>query len=91
MKECVKAGMAIPFGGGLVGGKTWSGEQCYQCVDKPDRCSNKFPGTSWLAACQANCAAPKFCMKVGNYQGNGCFRCVEPPEDCKDIGVVDMV
>lgn len=90
--ECIKAGLAIPGflpgGGGLVGGKTLMGTQCYKCVAKPDRCNQQWPGTSWLAACQANCAAPKQCIQVGIFEGNACFQCVDAPKTCADMGLL---
>ena len=86
--ECVKAGTALPLGGGTFGGKTWSGEQCYKCQPKPDRCNQKWPGTSWLAACQATCPAPKKCVQVGIHEGNACFACQAPPQSCKDMGLL---
>lgn len=89
--ECVKAGVTLPFGGGTIGGTTWSGTQCYQCVPKPDRCSDAFPGTTWLAACKANCAGPnKDCAFVGAYQGNDCYKCVEfNVETCGKFGLLE--
>ncbi len=93
--ECVKAGWApAPVPGGFpgspggFGGKTLSGRQCYQCNPKPDRCNQQWPGTSWLAACQANCAAPKQCVQIGIFQGNACFQCVDKPQECKDLGMI---
>lgn len=87
--ECVLAGIALPFGGGPFGGKTWSGVQCYQCVPKPDRCSDVFPGTSWLASCQAACKAPDACIFKGVVQGNDCYKCEPTPDECLDMWAMD--
>ncbi len=88
LTECVPAGVTLPFGGGTIGGKTWSGVQCYKCQAKPDRCNQRWPGSSWLAACQANCAAPDVCMFQGIHQGNACFKCQKAPKTCKDMGLL---
>ena len=86
--ECVSAGVTLPGIGGTIGGKTWSGVQCYKCVAKPDRCNQRWPGTSWLAACQANCAPPNTCILAGIHQGNACFKCQKAPKDCKAMGLL---
>ena len=87
--ECVKAGMTVPLTGTTVGGKTWSGEQCYDCVARPDRCNQKWPGTTWLADCQKICAGPdKKCVFVGRHDGNDCYKCEEKIAECKDMGLL---
>jgi len=90
--ECVKAGVTVPLTGTTVGGKTWSGEQCYDCVARPDRCNQKWPGTTWLADCQKTCVDPdKKCVLVGVHDGNDCYRCEEKIAECKDMGLLKEV
>ncbi len=87
--ECVKAGTTVPLTGTTVGGKTWSGEQCYDCVARPDRCDAKWPGTTWLNACRNTCkGADEKCVFVGVHDGNDCYRCEKNMQQCKDMGLL---
>lgn len=91
--ECIAAGWMPPGGfpgapgGGPIGGKTPGGTQCYDCVPKTDKCPAP---SSWLATCQANCAAPKQCMFSGvDANGFNCFTCKDNKADsCKDLGML---
>jgi len=71
------------------------GTPCWLCVDKKDKCSDKWAGSTNLTTCQGGC--PKNtsqCVKVGNVDGTDCFRCVpkapvpSPPKLCKDWGLL---
>ncbi len=70
------------------------GRQCWQCIDKQDKCSTKFPGSSEGAACQAGCKAKdEFCAQVGAVGGAGCFQCIKkvnppPVQQCANLGLI---
>lgn len=86
----------LGFGPGAIPlPKTVAGEQCWDCVDRPPICADKFPGSSSMAACQANCKKnDEQCVQVGVNPADGmaCFSCqkkIPPPQTCKDLGFLN--
>lgn len=85
----------LGFGPGAIPlPKTLSGEQCYDCIDRPNTCKDIWPASSPLAACQAGCKNKnEACVPVGVNPADGtqCFECKKTPfETCKDLGLLSQ-